>query len=78
MGLPIALFLPDWAVALRVQVMDERLAPIAGYLSERVTGDSVSHRIVWPQGRGLAELQGRAVRLKFLMKDTHLYSFAIT
>jgi hypothetical protein len=58
-------------------VMDERLEAIPGYLSERFAGDSVNHCIVWPQGRGLSELQGRAVRLKFLMKDANLYSFCV-
>ena len=62
---------------LRVQILDERLRPVAGWLSEPLTGDDTAHVLRWPDGRSLAELEGRPVRLKFLMDDTHLYSFAI-
>lgn len=63
--------------ALSVEVLDERQAPRDGYRSEPFRGDSVCREITWQDGRKLAELQGKAVRLKFNLKDADLYSFQI-
>ena len=62
---------------LKVQVIDAGQKPYEGYLSKPVSTDSVDHLLEWTDGRNIGDLQGKAVRLKFLMKDTHLYSFWI-
>jgi len=62
---------------MRVQITDECLRPIEGMTSLPLKEDSVDHLVQWPGGVALADLRGRPVRLKFLMRDTHLYSFSI-
>ena len=47
-------------------------------ISKPVKDDNVDHLIEWPDGKSIGDLQGKAVRLKFLMKNTHLYSFSIS
>ena len=40
-------------------------------------GDSVSHRVTWRDATTLNALRGLTVRLKFYLRSTHLYSFAV-
>jgi len=62
---------------IRVQIMDERLQPLDNILSLPMRENATDHQVLWPDGKTLAPLNERAVRLKFLMKDAHLYSFSI-
>jgi len=63
---------------LKVQIVDEVQEPYEGYISKPFKGDSVDHVIEWPDGKSIGDLQGKVVRLKFLMKNMHLFSFAIS
>lgn len=67
----------DIAGELRVQVLDEAFMPREDYLSRPATGDHVDHLITFENSRQLGHLAGQPVRLRFLMRDTHLYSFWI-
>ena len=40
-------------------------------------GDSIDVTAAWKSARKIADLQGRTVQLKFLLKDADLYSFAV-
>ena len=40
-----------------------------------VRGDSLDHTVAWQHGKGLGELRGRAVRLRFHLQGARLYSF---
>jgi hypothetical protein len=40
-------------------------------------GDAIDLNAAWKGSRPLSEVQGRAVRIKFLLRDADLYSFAI-
>jgi len=62
---------------IEVQIVDERQQPYEGYLSKSFSGDAIDHIIDWPEGKKLAYLQGKPIRLKFIMKNTDLYSFQI-
>lgn len=62
---------------VRVELIDERGEPMAGYAREDclpLTGDSVGHRVTW-DGRNLSELVGRQVRLRLWAHHANLYSF---
>lgn len=63
---------------LRVEILDEKGRPRDGWVSAPVNTDDVEHTITWPDGLDLQQLQGQPVRLKFHLRDTHLYSFSIT
>lgn len=61
---------------LRVQLMTEALEPIEGYISESICSDVVDQVVCWPEGKAISDLKGRPVRLKFLMRNCHIYSFS--
>ena len=63
------------AGGLNVQILDERFEPCDGWQSQSLTAGGLDQQVCWPQGRALGELRDRPVRLKFIMRDVHLYSF---
>ena len=40
-------------------------------------GDSIRHEVTWREKGSLDELRGRSIRLKFYLRNAHLYSFAV-
>lgn len=61
-----------------VSMLDEDGREIPGFGIEdgaRLYGDRISHAVKWEQGAGVGALQGRRVRLRFVMKDADVYSF---
>jgi hypothetical protein len=42
--------------------------------SKAVTGDKISGPVSWKRGKSIAELAGQTVRIRFTLKDAHLYS----
>ncbi len=61
---------------LRARLLDGAGKPYRGFDFDdcaEVKGDAVAHRIVW-RGK-LAELDGRAARLEFALRDADLYGF---
>ena len=66
------------AGSLRVEVQDVDGRPVPGLALEdgtEVFGDSIEQPIVWKEPAALAELSGKPVRLRFVLKDADLYSF---
>ena len=71
---------PDGKGSIRVEVQDADGQPISGYRAEEcipVQGDGVRLGISWDGDKDLSELEGRAVRFKFVMSNASLYSFRI-
>jgi hypothetical protein len=65
------------AGGIRVEIQDEEGKPVSGYSLEDcalMVGDSIERAVTWKQGRGLLVPAGRAVRLRFVMKDADIYS----
>ena len=63
---------------LRVEFRDAGGTPVPGFgLSDCVTivGDSVRRRVEWQGGSDPGDLRGKAVRLRFAMRECDLYSF---
>ena len=74
----------EGGVAMFIEVWDESGQPIDGSAdSDRATFDGNAPvrglvdpaTIRWPGDRSLNELAGRRIRLAFLMRDAHLFSF---
>ena len=74
----------DGGGAMQVAVWDESGQPVEGFAGDcaapfdrnvptRGTVDPAAVR--WPGDRSLEELAGRRIRLMFLMRDSHLFSF---
>jgi hypothetical protein len=65
------------AGTLQVEIQDETGKPIPGYtLSDSVEhyGDELAGVIKWKSGSSLEQLQGKVVRLRFVLKDADVYS----
>ncbi len=65
---------------VKVVLLDERGAEIAGFGAAdaaELVGDAIDITAAWKGGGKLAELKGRTVQIKFLLRDADLYSFAV-
>ena len=62
---------------LQVEVLNEKLQPYEGYMSRPCSNDNCDYVVAWPDGTDLHALEGKPVRLKFYIHNTHLYSFSI-
>ena len=64
--------------SLRIEIQDANGAPIPGFGledSQAIFGDEIERRVEWKQKPDLVALQGKPVRLRFVMKESDLYSF---
>ena len=65
------------AGSLRVEIQDAGGDPIPGFrLADcpEVIGDKIEQVVRWVEGSDLSRLEGRPVRLRFVMKDADLFS----
>lgn len=70
-------FATSAAGGIRVEIQDASGKPLPGFASSdcpEIIGDEIAHNIAWASGSDLKELAGKAVRLRFQMKDADLYS----
>lgn len=65
--------------SIAVEVIDEKGVVLPGFAAadcDVFAGDAAGHRVTW-QGKGdLAALAGRSYRLRFVMRNADLYSYA--
>jgi len=66
------------AGSVRVELCDLKGQPLPGFSAEEcpeIVGNELERVVMW-KGRGrLAELSGKPVRIRFLLKDADLFSF---
>ena len=65
------------AGSILVEVMDEEGTPLPGYSmkeAQPLIGNEISRDVYWNGDAGLKALEGKVIRLRFVMKDAHLYS----
>ena len=63
--------------SIQIELLDSNGAVIPGFELEKspnLTGNWIAKKIVWADGKSLAELAGKPVILRFVMKDADLYS----
>jgi hypothetical protein len=63
---------------VRVEIQDADRTPIPGYTLDdcpEIVGDEIERVIAWKGGGDVTRLAGKAVRLRFVMKDADLFSF---
>lgn len=63
---------------VRVELQDAAGTPIPGFTLEdarELTGDEIERVYAWKGGESIAALKGRAVRVRFVMKDADLYAY---
>jgi hypothetical protein len=62
------------AGSIRVEMLDMEGKPIPGFVSPEIVGDSVEYGVPWESGKDLANLSGRPLRMRFVIKDADIYS----
>ena len=70
-------FATSAAGSMRVEVQDVDGKPIDGFSADQCDaffGDFLDRPVHWNEGKSLAELAGKPIRLRFLMKDADLYA----
>ena len=63
--------------SVKVEVLDAGGKPIPGFTLDdavEIWGDEIERVVGWKQGHDVSRLAGQPVRLRFVMKDTDLYS----
>jgi hypothetical protein len=63
---------------IRVELQDEAGNPMPGFTLDEclpVFGDSLERMVIWSSGSDLSLLEGKPVRLRFILKDADLFSF---
>jgi len=66
------------AGSIRVEIQDVSGAAVPGYSLDDATeqiGNEIERVVTWKQGSDVSTLSGKAVRLRFSIKDADLYSF---
>ena len=66
---------------MRVELLDDKGTPLPGFEASRadpLRGDSVSQLASWEGKSDLSSLQGRVIKLRFLMVHSKLFSFRFT
>ena len=66
------------AGSIRIELQDSEDRPLPGFTLDETPelfGDSLARAVAWKEGAGLAALAGKAVRLRFVMKDADVFSF---
>ena len=69
------------AGGIRVEIQDDRCEPLPGYRlddSVELIGDDIDRAAAWTSGEDVGPLAGRPLRLRFVMRDSDLYSMAFT
>jgi hypothetical protein len=65
------------AGSIRVEIQDSNGVAVPGFTLEdcqEIIGDDVEKVVKWKQGSNTSELAGKAVRLRFVMKDADLFA----
>lgn len=66
------------AGSIRIEIQDAEGTPIPGFTladAPEIFGDALDQTVPWKDNRTLAELSGKPVRLRLVMKDADLYAF---
>ena len=66
---------------VRVEIQNNDGRPIDGFTladCPEIVGDEIERTIAWKRGSDLSKLAGKAIRLRFVMRDADLYSIQFT
>jgi hypothetical protein len=66
------------AGSVKVEIQDENGNPLPGFTLEDcfpIFGDTIERTVTWKNGSNVSALEGKTVRLKFVLEDADLYSY---
>ena len=70
-------FATSAAGEIGVEIQDAGGIPIPGFSladSQKLIGNEIERTVSWKHGEDVSQLSGKPLRLRFVMKDAHLYS----
>ena len=65
------------AGSVRVEIQNDKGDPVPGFAlgdCQEIFGDALDRVVTWKGGDGVGQLSGKAIRLRFVLKDADLYS----
>lgn len=65
------------AGGIQIEIQDEKGKPLSGFALEDcppIFGDTIERIVNWKDGRDLSSLEGKTVRLRFVLKDADIFS----
>lgn len=65
---------------IRVEILDEAKQPVEGFTladADELNGNDIHMKVTWDDSSDVGKLVGKAIRLRFVMRDTKLYSFQL-
>lgn len=65
---------------VRVELLDENGSPLPGFEADRcdpLRSDALAHTVSWGGQSDLSSLENRKVKIRFLLRNTKLYSFRL-
>ncbi len=63
---------------IRVEIQDAAGKPLPGFALDEcrpIFGDTIERSVAWKSGSDVSKLVGQTVRLRFVLRDSDLYSF---
>lgn len=66
---------------VRLEILDETMRPVKGFEltdADELNGNDLRMKVTWNNSTNVESLAGKAVRLRFVMRDTRLYAFQFT
>ena len=66
------------AGSIGVEIQEANGKPVPGFALQdcpEIFGDEIERTVVWKKNAAISKLAGKAVRLRFVLKDADLYSF---
>lgn len=66
------------AGSIQVEILDQNNQPVPGFTLEDSVptfGDTIERKVFWKDGKTLSSLQGKTIRIRFVLKDADLFSF---
>ena len=66
------------AGSIQIEIQDKDGQPLPGFGEKEaipVFGDSLERKVFWKNNSDLSSLQGKPIRIRFILKDADLYSF---
>ncbi|MCE5345315.1 MAG: hypothetical protein LLG13_03355 [Bacteroidales bacterium] len=63
---------------IKIEIQNVNGKPVPGFTLQEappVFGDSIERQVPWKDGADLLKLEGKTIRLRFVLKDADLYSF---
>jgi len=70
-------FATSAAGEISIEIQDTKGKPIPGFSladSQKLIGNEIERAVSWKNGEDVSQLCGKPLRLRFVMKDAHLYS----